>query len=378
MPKDQGVDEHLFESVYTDLAIEAHQVIVERQGGPEIPGVRVESEQRSVAKITRVTIETQEAANVMGKAQGRYVTLESTAIRTRNQEEQEQLSKELAAEIDRFLKELGIPETGGCLVVGLGNWNATPDALGPRTVSELLVTRHLHEMVPPELRGGLRPVAALAPGVLGLTGIETGEIVRGVVDRIRPALVICIDALAARSSDRLGSTIQLSDTGIQPGAGVGNVRKGISQASLGVPVLAIGVPTVIHAMTIVGDALDWIAHSLHGTPSPFASDIERQVAVARPVRLDPSRINVRENGLQWGSNTGETEVRTDTFGLPLDRNQKRFMIRQILGPQFGQMIVTPKEVDVLIDDIADCIAGAINTALHPALELDEILTYLQG
>lgn len=376
MPDTKGTDEHLFDDVYTDLAIEAHQVVVERQGGPEIPGVRVETEEKPVAKVSRVTIDTPAAAQVMGKEQGTYVTLESQALKNRNKEEQEELSQQLALEIEHFLKILEIPQDGGCLVVGLGNWNATPDALGPRAVSELLVTRHLYEMSPPELRGGLRPVSALAPGVLGLTGIETGEIVRGVVDRIKPALVVVIDALAARSSDRLCSTIQLADTGINPGAGVGNKRKSISRETLGVPVLAIGVPTVIHAMTIVGDALDWITQSVTGSPPPLTAYGDSGQVSSGPLRLDPSRINVHDERVRSAAQGQDTRGRTDPLGLPLDRVQKRYMIRQILGPQFGQMIVTPKEVDVLIDDVAECVSGAINAALHPSLNLDDILRYL--
>lgn len=369
-------EEQLFDDIFTDLAIEAHQVAIERRGEPEIAGVRVETEETPVANVSRVSIQTPAAAEMMGKAQGDYVTLESQAFKERSREDQEELAQQIAKEIQHFLQKLGISDDGAVLVVGLGNWNATPDALGPRAVSELLVTRHLYEMSPPELRGGLRPVAAMAPGVLGLTGIETMEIVRGVCDRIRPELVICIDALAARSSDRLCATIQLADTGIQPGAGVGNVRKGISQETLGVPVLAIGVPTVIHAMTIVGDALDWITRSLTGAPvqtTPHGGD-----GTPGRVRLDPSRINLRDERVRaiakgevnWGG--------TDPFGLPLDSAQKRYMIRHLLGPQFAQMIVTPKEVDVLMDDVASCLAGAINAALHPSLDLNDILLYLQG
>lgn len=370
-------DEQLFDDVYTDLAIEAHQVVIERRGEPEISGVRVDTETTPTAKVSRVSIQTPAAAEMMGKAQGNYVTLESSVFKERNREAQEELAQQIAKEIQHFLQVLGIPEDGGCLVVGLGNWNATPDALGPRAVSELLVTRHLYEMSPPELRGGLRPVSALAPGVLGLTGIETMEIVRGVVDRIQPHLVICIDALAARSSDRLCATIQLSDTGIRPGAGVGNKRKGLSQETLGVPVLAIGVPTVIHAMTIVGDALDWITRSMTGAPvsAPGANGVEQ---MAGRVRLDPSRINIRDERVRAIAKGEVNRGGTDPFGLPLDSAQKRYMIRHLLGPEFGQMIVTPKEVDVLIDEVASCIAGGINAALHPSLDLDDILLYLQG
>lgn len=370
-------DEQLH-AVYTDLALEAHEGLMQQGGTTTVPGVHVETEQKEVAKVSRVAIDSDTAAHTMGKAKGMYVTLESTAIRDRDQEQQEALSQQLSKEINKFLYDLNIPEDSACLVIGLGNWNATPDALGPRTISELLVTRHLHELVPPEARGGLRPVATMAPGVLGITGIETSEIVRGVVDRIKPSLVLCVDALAARSSERLGTTIQLSDTGIQPGAGVGNKRRALDEETLGVPVLAIGVPTVIHALTIVDDALDWITTDLTGTPPPdtaFGGGQQGQVDTG-PIKLDPSRISVHNVSDQATSSGNDTRGRTDPFGLPLDKAQKRYMMRSLLGPHFGDMIVTPKEIDILIDDVAETVAGAINTALHPSLDLDDVLRYL--
>lgn len=373
-----------FDHVMTDLALEAHQVLVEGRGGPEIAGVRVETERREFAEISRVLIETDAGAQAMGKAPGTYVTIEAPSLRNRNQEEQEQIAQYLAEEISKFFEGMHIGPEAPCLVVGLGNRNATPDALGPAAVDELLVTRHLHEMAPPELRGGLRPVAAIAPGVLGLTGIETGEIVAGIVDRIRPAVVICIDALASRSAERLGTTIQLADTGINPGAGIGNQRMGITRESIGVPVLAIGVPTVIHATTIVGDALDLLAQELHGGGMTPYSNPGGQHGMGR---LDPSRIRVREtqagagpgggaSGLQY-SRTG-VPIGNDAFGLPIDPVQKKFMVQQLLGPHMGGMVVTPKEIDTMIDDIASCLGGGLNAALHPAIDLTDILTYLQG
>jgi len=182
-------------------------------------------------------------------------------------------------------------------VVGLGNWNATPDSLGPKVLENLMVTRHLLEMSPPELRKGLRPVAALAPGVLGLTGIETGEIIMGVVDRMGAKAVICIDALASRSVDRLCSTIQISDTGIHPGAGVGNRRLAINKETLGIPVIAIGVPTVVHAVTIISDAMNLLEGGGHdpaaaptgSLPAPSSRSILRPCWAKNPAVQRQSR-----------------------------------------------------------------------------------------
>lgn len=390
---DDRTEEELssFDHVMTDLALEAHQVLVQGRGGPEIPGVRVETERREFAEISRVSIETDAGARAMGKAPGTYVTIEAPSLRNRNQQEQEQVSQYLAEEISKFFESMHIGPEDPCLVVGLGNRNATPDAVGPATVDELLVTRHLREMAPPELRGGLRPVAAIAPGVLGLTGIETGEIIAGIVDRIRPAVVICIDALASRSAERLGTTIQLADTGINPGAGIGNQRMGITRETIGVPVLAIGVPTVIHATTIVGDALDLLAQELRGggaNSSPVGSH--------GTGRLDPSRIRVRETQAGFGPQAGAygsglqpagsaqqysrtgVPIGHDALGLPIDPVQKKFMVQQLLGPHMGAMVVTPKEIDTMIEDIAACLGGGMNAALHPAIDLTDILAYLQG
>ncbi|NLJ79945.1 MAG: GPR endopeptidase, partial [Firmicutes bacterium] len=253
-----GSNDDFFEkyNVRTDLALESHQVVVEQEGPQELPGVKISKEEKEEAIINRITIENDLGARMMGKAPGNYSTIETSALRQHNRDAQEKIAELLARELEWFFSQAVLGPEDGVLIVGLGNWNATPDALGPRVVENLMVTRHLLEMSPPELRQGLRPVAAVAPGVLGLTGIETGEIIMGVVDRIGAKAVICIDALASRSVDRLCSTIQISDTGIHPGAGVGNRRLAINKESLGIPVIAIGVPTVVHAVTIVSDALD--------------------------------------------------------------------------------------------------------------------------
>jgi spore protease len=355
--------------VRTDLALEAHQVIVDHEGPPEIPGVRVENEETEHAQISRVSITSDEGARLMGKIKGHYITVESEAFRQHNKEAQEEVAQTVAKEISRFLEHIGLAEDACVLVIGLGNWNATPDSVGPKVVGQLMITRHLYEMSPPELRGGLRPLAAMAPGVLGLTGIETAEIVLGVADRIKPGLVICVDALASRSSQRVCSTIQLADSGIHPGSGVGNKRMAISHETLGVPVLTIGVPTVVHAVTIVGDAMELLAQEMGFRP-PVGLD-ERPAPLSG--RLDPSLIRVRETDPQAAERNAP---RHDAFGLPVDPRQKRYMMAQLLQPYMGSMIVTPKDIDAYIDGISSTVAGALNAALHPAIDLTEIANYL--
>lgn len=317
-------------SIRTDLALEAHAAL--RGGaGVEIPGVKVDEERVGEATVTRVVIMSREAERLMGKMAGRYVTIEAPGLRPRNRDLQEEIAKVLARELIRMT---GLGPHQEVLVVGLGNWNATPDALGPRVIGNLLVTRHLGNYVPAELKGQLRPVAAMAPGVLGLTGIETGEIIKGVVDRIRPDAVICVDALAAKSLDRIATTIQIADTGINPGSGVGNKRAGITEQNLGLPVYAIGVPTVVHASTIANDTLELLVDQLRGR-NQFCEMISQ-----------------------------------------IDGEDKRALIDEVLSPSVGDLVVTPKEIDALINDMSRVIAGGINSALHPGIGPEEISRYL--
>jgi spore protease len=315
---------------YTDLAVEA-TAAARGEGGQDTPGVRVHEERHGEVTISRVEVYNAQGEHLIGKVKGHYITLDCPGLRRRNRDLQDQVAKLLVAEIAR-LARLG--KNDEVLVVGLGNWNATPDALGPRVVSKLLVTRHLKEYVPAELKGNLRAVAAVAPGVLGLTGIETGEIIRGIVDRIRPQLVICIDALAARSVERIGTTIQLANTGIYPGSGVGNSRPAINQDTLGVPVVALGVPTVVHAATIAGDTVDMLARTLRGKSRFF--DLLAEFSPAEKQRL----------------------------------------IHEVLGAKVGDLVVTPKEIDDLIEDMAQVVAGALNAVLHPGIDTEDLKRYL--
>lgn len=344
--------DRLFEkyNVRTDLALESHQAVIEREGPPELPGVQVHTEDQEGVLVTRIKVESDLGAQLMGKPQGNYSTLESTALREHNRDVHETIAELTAKEIDWFLTEAGLGPEDSVIVVGLGNWNATPDALGPRVVESLMVTRHLLEMTPPELRKGLRPIAAISPGVLGLTGIETGEIIMGVVDRIGAKAVICIDALASRSVDRLCSTIQISDTGINPGAGVGNRRLAINRESMGVPVIAIGIPTVVHAVTIISDAMELLEQNQQ-----------------KPQEGHPSQ------GVQFNV---DPEMLLSNPPPPQPPMDKRRLMASLLDPYLGTMIVTPKEIDVLIEEVSDVIAGALNTAFHEGVSYDEVFKYL--
>lgn len=299
----------------TDLAIESLRSRPEERDS----GVEVDEEHAEGVEITRVHVTSEEGERLIGKPQGYYITLDAPDLRRRNTEVQERVAGLLARQLRQLLH---LREDSRVFVVGLGNWNATPDALGPKVIEDILVTRHLEAQVPENFAGEMRSVAALAPGVLGLTGIETGEIVRGIVDRISPDVVIAVDALASRSIERILRTIQIADTGIHPGSGVGNHRVGIDQETLGVPVVAVGVPTVVHAATIAADTIELLAQRLGGD----------------------------------GNYRGLAELAAD---------DKRQMIAEVLAPAVGDLMVTPKEIDILVEDMARIIAAGINAAVHP-------------
>lgn len=299
------------QSYRTDLAMEAF----DGQGQSALPGVNIHRWETGGVTLTEVVISDDESSRLLEKARGRYLTLECGPLRRRDPEARSAMGTLLAEELARMLPERS---SDACaLVVGLGNRQITPDALGPSVVERILVTRHLSDQL--AALPGLKSVSAIAPGVLGVTGIETMDVVERLASLIKPAAVVCVDSLAARDAARLGATIQLTDTGIQPGAGVGNHRRALNRESVGAPVIAIGMPTVIHAATLARDAFEW--------------------------------LNRRSGG--------------DADGLD-------DMERALLSADCGDMIVTPREIDALIQDAAGIIAAALNRALQPELSDDDI------
>lgn len=316
-------------SPYSDLALEA-TAAQRGDAHVEIPGVEMTEEALEAAKVTRVKVLNQMGAQQMGKPPGTYITLEAPGLRQRDRQLQQDLQALVAKELSQLVQ---IGPRDSVLVVGLGNWNATPDALGPRVTGKLFVTRHLGNYISQQAAAELRPVSALSPGVLGLTGIETAEIIRGVVEHVKPALVIAIDALAAKNVERVGTTIQIADTGISPGAGIGNMRKGLNQESLGVPVLAIGVPTVVYAGAIVNDAIELVLEHMKAEGKTFPA----------------------------------------MFMTPEIRRQ---LVGDIIRPAVGALVVTPKEIDELIEDMAVLIGGALNRVLHQSETTKDLMNYL--
>lgn len=361
----------------TDLALEAHEVIVQHEGPPEIPGVAVDTEETSVGLMSRVAIMTEEGSRAMGKMPGHYSTLEAPALRQRDHNALEEVAELIGREIRLFMERLQIPLDGQVVVIGLGNWNATPDALGPRTIHHLVVTRHFYYMAPADGRAGMRPVAGLSPGVLGITGLETAEIVLGLVKQIEPSLVICVDALAARSTERLLTTVQIADAGIQPGSGVGNKRFGITRETLGVPVLAMGVPTVVHATTVVGDGLDRLATN-GGTSAVSPTDTGAYAPGAGSLPLPDPNLILR-GGVPTGTPGGATGGH-DATPLPgaarrsvVPAPVKREVVEEVLQPFMGDLIMTPKEIDVLVEDVAETLAEGLNIGLHDDLDLNRLI-----
>ena len=320
-------------SVRTDLAAEAYEMLTE--AAEELSGIESHNETTEGIGIHRVLVKTEAAAERIGKPCGNYITVELPPLSLASAEEISAACRLISKELRRLLS-LSPDKT--VLVIGLGNRSITPDALGPEVVSQLLITRHLFSHLSEDATEHFRPVCAISPGVLGITGIETEEIVRGVVEKVKPDCVLCIDALAARSMHRVGSTVQLCDTGIAPGAGVGNRRHALNYETLGVPVIALGVPTVIDAATITADTLSLITKALKkesGKDTPFLGVL--------------SSMNTEDCAL---------------------------LAKDTLSSEAGNFIVTPKEVDLLIDKISKLVAESINYALFEDLTPDEITEFL--
>ena len=299
----------------TDLALEAHQQAREIEQ-TEISGVSSEEEGNDDVRITRVRITSQEAADKLGKPVGTYITIEAPALLQNDAQICRRTSEAIKNELSALISDINPSLT---MVAGLGNSDITPDSIGPKTIRSLLITRHLFAEFSAEFTEGLSPVCAVAPGVLGITGIETGEIVKGIIERVKPNMLIAIDALASRSMNRVSTTVQIANTGISPGSGVGNSRKSLTQQDLGIPVIAIGVPMVVDAISIAADAVDDI--------------------------LEKS-------------------------GTQMDENQKYNMISETF--RNNSMIVTPKDIDAIAERISNVLSQGINQALQPNIPIDEI------
>jgi spore protease len=305
----------------TDMAVERNEIYKKQNSLAEgIDGIENANKIIKDIEISKVKITNENGANALGKPVGNYITLDVKEIKNADEERIEEIAEIMADELRNVIGE-HVSDTDDILVVGLGNRYVTPDALGPKVVPEIEVTRHILEYMPKIMPEDTRPVSAISPGVLGITGIETMEILNGIVQNIKPKMLIVIDALATRKLERISSSIQIADTGIVPGAGVNNARKEISINTLGIPVIAIGIPTVVDLATITNDCINIFIENL------------QQKAMS----------NSTLNELKEKDNYEE--------------------IKEALIPKDYNMIVTPKEIDKLIDNMSEIVARGINKSL---------------
>lgn len=311
-------------SLRTDLALEAREIYEQGNDGSSIPGVKIDTKELDDCIVTKVEVLDEQGSQIMNKGIGIYTTIESKLMKYDDDESREQVTEYLK---DELIDILGTDKTKKTLVIGLGNWNITSDALGPKAVSKTLVTRHIFKNYNKEYDDDFTEVAGLSPGVMGITGIETSEIVKSIVDMIKPDRVIAIDALASRKMERVNSTIQISTAGISPGGGVGNKRKALNKDYLGVDVIAIGVPTVVDAATLTSDVLD--------------------------LAID----NLME----------QSKESKDFYNMlkQLKEEEKYHFIRESLEPYDKNLIVTPKDIDDTIENLAVIISEGLNRSLHP-------------
>lgn len=306
-------------SIYTELALESREL------NKNIEGVTQE-ETALKYKIRRsdLAIKTESAAKTLGKKRGRYITLEAKEILERNLDTNIYLGKCIGKALSELIAEAAPPKDFTALVVGIGNRGMAADALGPRVAEDIIVTRHFVDTAKKE---GARfsSVCAIAPGVLGETGIESFVVIKGITEKIKPDLIIAVDSLASRRTERISTTFQLSDTGLIPGGGLGNTRPALNRESLGVPVIAVGVPFVVYARTMGYDV---------------AEELFKKFPDCVP---DDEEIS--------GS------------------------LRRVVGEMFGDLVVTPKDIDQIVRDCAFVISLGINLALHNKLSADDILNF---
>jgi spore protease len=313
-----------------DLAIEAHEMLQSKHDG-EIPGVSLEKTEFSQGTTAIIRILNEEGAAAMGKPQGTYITLEAPKLSETDRTQHEPIVSALCEALKTIMS---LKEQASVLIAGLGNNLTIPDALGPMVTSRLLATRHLFIYGDASLTEGLRSIALITPGVTGTTGLETAEILEALVKQMEPDCLLCIDALAAGELSRLHNTIQLTDAGIHPGSGIGNKRKSINKDTIGIPVIALGVPTVVGADIIAYHAIDALISILEKPQS------KREMP------------------------------------LLVSKEHRETIVQQILEPFGGQLMVTPKDIDEQVDHTAQIIAKALTLAIHPSVTYEDAEYYL--
>lgn len=329
--------------IRTDLAIESFE---------NNSNIQTEIIENNNIKVTR-TFLTEEIANKINKKEGNYITIEFEDAT--DSENKTNVEHTLIREIEYILNKLKIKENDKALIIGLGNENSTPDSLGPKTIDNILVTRHLFMLG--DVEEGYRLTSALKPGVTGTTGIETSDLIDSIIKQIKPDFVIVIDALASKSLNHVNKTIQLSDSGINPGSGVGNKRKEISKETVHIPVIAIGIPTVVDAVTIVSDTINYM-HKYYAFHKRFIKNPMSNLTLASSINYLKNDVNVtkedKQNLLGLIGNFEEEEIKE--------------LLLEVLSPIGYNLMVTTKEIDFIIENLSEIVSNSINKALHKKLK----------
>ena len=327
--------------IRTDLAIEVT---------PE--NIEIKTEQIDKIKISKVYID-KETSKKINKKTGNYITIEFEDIT--DKDNKRKIKEIFIKELKNILEKQNIKEKDPCLIIGLGNRMSTPDALGPKTVDNILVTNHLYELG--LLGENYRRVSALVPGVMGTTGIETSDIIKSVTKEIKPKFILIIDALASSSLERVNKTIQITDTGINPGSGIGNTRKEISKDILNTPVIAIGVPTTVDAVTIVTDTINYLTKYYTYTRKNINNPINKLII--------KGNVNYLKKEIKI-----ESEEKQKLLGLigNLNEEETRELINETLTPIGYNFMVTPKEINFIIENLSEVIGKGINETLHKSIE----------
>ncbi len=316
----------------TDLALENHESLE----GDKFDGIKItiEDDNKNKIKTTLIEVENKKGEVILGKEKGKYITIESKYMSSSNKDIHDKIikvgKKKLEDMIGKGKKKV--------LVVGLGNENVTPDSLGSKVISKILVTRHIIDTFDEELQNKISNVSGIAPGVMGQTGLDTVDVIKGIVEKLKPDLIIAIDALAGREVNRINNVIQITDTGITPGSGIGNKTKSINEETLGVKVIAIGVPTVIDAPTLVRDSINMIMN------------------------------NIRK-GRELLINNNEFESK--------DEDEQLEIIKEGMSERLKGLFVTPREIDQNIERIGNIVANIINISVHKGLSIEDINYFME-
>ena len=324
-------------TIRTDLAIEV------------IPkNLEIKTSEYKNIKTSEIYID-ETSSKKIKKKPGNYITIEFNDIT--DTENKEDVKEVFVKELKKLLKKMNITEEQSCLIIGLGNKNSTPDSLGPKTIEKLIITNHLFELG--MLENGYRRVSSVVPGVMAETGIETSDIIKSISDKIKPDFIIVIDALASSSIERVNKTIQITDTGIHPGSGIGNSRKEISKELLNIPVIAIGVPTTVDAVTIVSDTINYLTKHYTYTRKNINNPMNKLIT--------SGNINYLKKDIKI-----DKEEKKELLGLlgNLNEEETRQLIYETLTPIGYNFMVTTKEIDFIIEKLAYIIGTGLNETLH--------------